>query len=777
MADLADIRIGIDVETGDVARAVQMFESFKRKTAQLKLELNKGNITKKAYNRSIQQMGAQLGKVTGNTNQAKSAMMKYRLAIENATDEQLKFTTASGKGMRRMEILAQQAGYQIGDLAVQIQSGTNAAVALGQQGSQLLGFFGPTGAIAGAVLAIGTGLIAPFLKAKDTIKDTTKEIESLRLQIDLIKFGFKDEKSFQLTIDIETARKKIDEFKANISKLKLVPSDTSAVQVVKYLEAIEYQEGLIKSAMDELKVRADLTTEYMIQEDKLEKLESLHNDLTSAANAYSKANEEISEERAKELDLLSKIANTNPRIKKEQDALVSSAKAYSLINGQILQEKVEELELLSRIANTNPKIRKEQDALVSAAKAYSLINGQILLEKAEELELYERQFAKQDTINELLHTELKYGKDSAKYKTLQNSLQDEQLKKEIELLKLSDTKKKILVSLVNEQRRLLDELDEEEEKRKRILKLTEEAASAYSESKVVGMKADAFDPRGEAGITAVEAMRAGVQVFDYGEGDPKGKTPSTIEDTIKSMEREMEAERKLIGLEGERRRAQELYQELLYANQDADIKTTETRLRNLANQKAAQEEYIRKLDEEKQRQEDLANSIGSSFETALMSIVDGTKSVEDAFRTMAIEVIKELYRVLVVQKMVNAAKMAFGFADGGVIHNGSVVPYASGGVVGGPTYFPMSGGRTGLMGEAGPEAIMPLKRGKGGKLGVEVSGDTKPTVIHQNFNFAANGDESVKRMIAQAAPQIAKMTEKGIMDSRRRGGQMKAVFG
>jgi hypothetical protein len=50
------------------------------------------------------------------------------------------------------------------------------------------------------------------------------------------------------------------------------------------------------------------------------------------------------------------------------------------------------------------------------------------------------------------------------------------------------------------------------------------------------------------------------------------------------------------------------------------------------------------------------------------------------------------------------------------------------------------------------------------------------TVV-QNFNFSANGDDSVKRIIAQAAPQIAQMTKKSIIDDRRRGGQMKATFG
>ncbi len=50
-------------------------------------------------------------------------------------------------------------------------------------------------------------------------------------------------------------------------------------------------------------------------------------------------------------------------------------------------------------------------------------------------------------------------------------------------------------------------------------------------------------------------------------------------------------------------------------------------------------------------------------------------------------------------------------------------------------------------------------------------------VVQQTFNFAANGDESVKQIIAQQAPKIAKMTQQSIMESRRRGGQMKAVFG
>jgi phage-related minor tail protein len=89
----------------------------------------------------------------------------------------------------------------------------------------------------------------------------------------------------------------------------------------------------------------------------------------------------------------------------------------------------------------------------------------------------------------------------------------------------------------------------------------------------------------------------------------------------------------------------------------------------------------------------------------------------------------------------------------------------------------MYGNKTGLMGEAGPEAIMPLRRGKGGKLGVEVNGTAGgDVIINHTFNFTANGDDSVKRIIAQSMPDITEATKASVLDARKRGGQFRRVF-
>jgi phage-related minor tail protein len=84
-------------------------------------------------------------------------------------------------------------------------------------------------------------------------------------------------------------------------------------------------------------------------------------------------------------------------------------------------------------------------------------------------------------------------------------------------------------------------------------------------------------------------------------------------------------------------------------------------------------------------------------------------------------------------------------------------PYASGGVIGTPTYFPLGSGR-GVAGEAGPEAIMPLTRGADGRLGVAAAGGAAPNVT---INIATPDAESFRRSDVYLTGLIARAVARG----------------
>jgi len=78
----------------------------------------------------------------------------------------------------------------------------------------------------------------------------------------------------------------------------------------------------------------------------------------------------------------------------------------------------------------------------------------------------------------------------------------------------------------------------------------------------------------------------------------------------------------------------------------------------------------------------------------------------------------------------------------GFSSSGNVIPFAKGGIVDSPTGFMFGGGRKGLMGEAGPEAILPLGRDGSGKLGVQAS--VTPVQINIINQSGANVESAEK---------------------------------
>ncbi|WP_208072616.1 phage tail length tape measure family protein [Bradyrhizobium barranii] len=206
----------------------------------------------------------------------------------------------------------------------------------------------------------------------------------------------------------------------------------------------------------------------------------------------------------------------------------------------------------------------------------------------------------------------------------------------------------------------------------------------------------------------------------------------------------------------------------------------------------------------------LSSTISGQLTIGLADIVDGTKSIGQGFQDMSRLVIRGIeemiIKIAIIQPMMQALQMganslglgsgitslfgggSAGLANtgmagsayfgpvapsalGNVFAGGNIIPFARGGVVHGPTIFPMANGGTGLAGEAGPEAIMPLRRGPDGRLGVAAggaandngsSGGVVVNVINQtgvqaeaSTSRSANGDVTVtlKKMMDDAIGQ------------------------
>jgi hypothetical protein len=115
--------------------------------------------------------------------------------------------------------------------------------------------------------------------------------------------------------------------------------------------------------------------------------------------------------------------------------------------------------------------------------------------------------------------------------------------------------------------------------------------------------------------------------------------------------------------------------------------------------------------------------------------------------------------------VVNGLLSFFGLADGGAFHKGLQF-YAQGDVFNAPTMFGHAGG-LGVLGEAGPEAVMPLTRGRGGKLGVMASGGASVTIIQ---NITINGGNRNELMLGMSVAKNAAVAE--VSEILRRGGKV-----
>lgn len=170
-------------------------------------------------------------------------------------------------------------------------------------------------------------------------------------------------------------------------------------------------------------------------------------------------------------------------------------------------------------------------------------------------------------------------------------------------------------------------------------------------------------------------------------------------------------------------------------------------------------EKLRELERLGQR---FAGSIFGAFEAAALE----GRNLQDVLRNVALELSALAFRAALTPLrdaasgfFGSAFQELFGFAEGGVMSRGMPVPFASGGVISTPAIFPLRGGRMGLAGEAGPEAILPLARGADGRLGVRAGGAASS--VNVTVNITTPDIEGFRRNQGEISAGLARAVARG----------------
>lgn len=157
------------------------------------------------------------------------------------------------------------------------------------------------------------------------------------------------------------------------------------------------------------------------------------------------------------------------------------------------------------------------------------------------------------------------------------------------------------------------------------------------------------------------------------------------------------------------------------------------------------EKELSMMDRMTQDLDEALTQFGDRFTDELANLIRDGKAQWSDFADFVIdELLRISLQYAITEPLLQGVRMLYGsvFAKGGTFESGHVVPLAKGDVVTRPMVFPMARG-LGLMGEAGPEAVMPLTRTADGSLGVKAAGAAVNVEIHNYSGAAATVEETV----------------------------------
>lgn len=686
------------------------------------------------------------------------------MANYNALIATERATRSLQKSNNKMGTAFNQASFQVNDFFVQISSGTDAMVALGQQGSQLaqiLTMFGGGLAIFGATLSVAIPLVTSILRSVNLFGDSLEKLSSKadKASGDILKLF----DSAQETLDLKESVRDFENISELVQKiatddLEILDQKLEKVFGKSWFQKVrDFAKGYGAAQLGSSEeVNKQLEKENELRE-KFQKLIAKALDaknvseLNKSLEVLKKAQEEVvglTEDQQRILDR--SIKSVAERLAKKKEAVASELDSLKYETALLKMES-------EGVGTSAVRLAHAQDELAlklqkNGATKEEIKQGNELLQQAED---YRKEIEQRKEAEKL-------AKEAAE---LQKRTKIDTLGLEIQALKklelTAETKADILEKSMEQfmlQKGITAEVDKQTEAEKKLLAAKFKALDVSLTGTRSGSKVkSAKDPLGTE-IKANDKLIAQARVkalfakdtWDYYSRMLAIQTDGTIigDKRLGQLKSQYEELKKI-------NEALEFRKEL----QDALVKSAYDLGEGIGSAFAKMGEGKSTMDK-----------IGIFIKEITKAFL-ATELAVLAFTTLltALSVPKDIAGALAGQIVMAGAK-ALEFANGGVFDQG-VQKFANGGVVSQPTYFNM-----GLMGEAGPEAIMPLKRGRDGKLGVAANDNGGAVTVVQNFSFAANGDESVKKIIAQEAPKIAQLAQRVIIDNRRRGGATRGAF-
>jgi hypothetical protein len=743
MAD--DLRFVISVDDRDLIRTQREQKKFQANLVLIEKAFRDGKISAFRYNTEIVKQSSQLSKLGGTYQKAASEVRTYAASLRKATDAQLANTAATvmgGKKMNRFGMISQQVGYQVGDFFVQVQSGTSALVAFGQQGTQLAGLLpGIYGAVIGIGLAIGTMLARSFLQAKDAMSDFQDLSNSFAPAMKKLSEGIKD---------------------TRLEVYKLVTGIKDTNQAIGQ-QALEYQKALQQTnqflaAQDGLsriqKVRAQglkvfgLTIVKSDQErvDLLEKQNDEYSKLNDRAEQLRKKEEDRKNFLEDQLEIQERIRDAEQAIEAAQDRQASKASTTIAI-------EEDKLDLLRQLAaGTITQADLEDQLLRNKLRLeYSLLdNADALIARRVE--------------------QVRQGRELTA-----------EIKEQIRQTKLKEQALKRIEDSFNKQRDSMlaqGDLLKHEVSLRKVYK-----DETYIQERLEQKKLDLYIQQNNLNKDQAARLRAAHNyLIDQKQALEDVNDQEKARLNLLSVQQKMRGVGVASGRGGDPRQQGTLYQQE-FGYKTVDELIAEHNARNKGIKETI--DLTRELTDAQKQQVAIADSVSGAFGNFFMQLVDGTTSAKDAFRSMAADIIQQLYRILVVEQLVQsiAGAITGSFAPASAAGTkGTVAPpkrptgvfgnYDGGGYTGSG---PRSGGldgKGGFMAMLHPrETVVDHTKGQG----------AGGTVVNQVFNISANTSDDTKRLItqtiAQASPAIINQSVGAVMNQRRRGGAMKSAFG